>query len=240
MSVNILGVEFSPVTLRDATSLLDKMLKEHSELTRIIVTANSLMVMDAQEDPEFLSILQKADLLVPDGAGILWAAKKLGYFLPERVTGVALVDYILEKDDPPSVFLLGAKPGVADKAAERIVKYHSKVHVVGTHHGYFDAISEKKVVEMVSLSKADVILVGMGSPIQEKFLWRNRAYLGARIGMGVGGVIDLLAGETQRAPQVFQKAGLEWLYRLIRQPKRFKRDLALIRFMCQVLSSRKQ
>lgn len=192
------------------------------------------MVMRAQKDAEFKDILSRADLLVPDGVGIVWASRKLGRPLPETVTGVNLVKYLLDKKPSPSIFLLGAKPGVAERARDRLAEDMPWVRIAGVHHGYFDASDEAAVVQEVRASKCDVVLAGMGSPRQEKFLWRNRTGLGAKIGMGVGGVLDILSGATQLAPEGVRKAGLEWLYRLAREPGRIKADVALVGFVLSV------
>jgi N-acetylglucosaminyldiphosphoundecaprenol N-acetyl-beta-D-mannosaminyltransferase len=232
--IEILGVEFYPVTLDGAMQAVDWMLSRNDGRTRLVVTGNPLMTIAAQKDPEFMSILKSADLMVPDGVGILWAAQKLGKKLPERVDGVSLVYRILEMRPSPRVFLLGGKPGVPEKARSAVEKERPGVRFCGTHHGYFQADEEDKVVEAIADRKSDIILVGMGSPKQEKFIWRNRARLGAKVALGVGGVLDILSGKTQRAPESFQKAGLEWLFRLVREPKRLKADLALLEFVARV------
>jgi N-acetylglucosaminyldiphosphoundecaprenol N-acetyl-beta-D-mannosaminyltransferase len=231
-AVDIFGVEFYPVTRKSAERSLDWMLSRDDGLTRLVVTANPIMVMSALSDPEFMEILERADVLVPDGVGILWAAKKKGCPLPERVTGVDLTDYLIHRRPAPRLFLLGGKPGVAERAYRSIERDTPGARVCGTHHGYFD--DEAKVVKTVRSARADVVLVGMGSPRQEKFIWRHRTHLGAKVAIGVGGVLDILAGETKRAPALVQRMGLEWLYRLVREPKRLKADLKLMEFFLKV------
>lgn len=233
-AVNILGVEFYPVTKTSAERTLDWMLSRDDGRTRLVVTANPIMVMSALCDPEFMAILERADLLVPDGVGILWAARRIGRPLPERVTGADLTQYLLGRRPAPRLFLLGGKPGVAEKAYMSIEKKMPGARVCGTHHGYFDASEDACVVDAIRASRPDVVLVGMGSPRQEKFVWNNRARLGAKMAMGVGGVLDILAGEAKRAPYAVQKTGLEWLYRLIREPKRFRADVKLMEFFLKV------
>jgi len=232
--VDVLGIEFYPITLEGACQALDWMLSRADGRTRLTVTGNPIMVVTALRDPEFLDIMRNADLLVPDGVGIIWAAGKAGKRLPEKVTGVDLARYILRKKPSPGVFLLGGKPGVADRARERIEKEMPWVRISGTHHGYFAPSDEPAVVEEVRSSKAFVALVGMGSPRQEKFMWRNRADLGVRVGIGIGGVLDILAGAKDRAPEVVRKAGVEWLYRLLREPGRLKADIKLLEFALRV------
>jgi len=235
--VNILGVEFYPITFAGACRALDWMLSRDDGRMRLAVTANPLMVVTAGKDREFADILERADLLVPDGVGILWAARKLGSPLPERVTGVDLTRYLLSKKPGLRLFLLGGKPGVADRAKTRLLDEMPWVRVCGTHHGYFSSAEEDEVVDAVRASKAQVVLAGMGSPRQEKFLWRNRMRLGAKLGIGVGGVLDVLAGEKQLAPERLRNAGLEWLYRLVREPGRMKADLGLALFAAKVAAA---
>jgi N-acetylglucosaminyldiphosphoundecaprenol N-acetyl-beta-D-mannosaminyltransferase len=233
-SVNILGVQFYPVTKTGAFNALDWMLSRKDGRTRIVVTANPLMVMTAQRDTLFKDILDRADLLVPDGVGILWAARKLGKTLPERVTGVDLTQYLLHKKPAPRLYLLGGRSGIAERACRNIETEIPGAKICGTAHGYFGAGEEAAVVDAVRAARPDVVLVGMGSPRQEKFIWMNRERLGAKAAIGVGGVLDILAGESKRAPQAFQRAGLEWLYRLIMEPKRLRADLKLIEFFVKV------
>lgn len=233
-TVEILGVEFYPVTLNGACRALDWMLSRDDGKTRLTITGNPIMVMRARRDPEFNDILSRADLLVPDGVGIIWAARKMGRTLPEKVTGVDLAQYLLQKRPSPGIFLLGGKPGVAERARDRLAMDMPWVRIAGVHHGYFGVPDEPAVVEHVRASKAAVVLAGMGSPRQEKFLWRNRVNLGARLGIGVGGVLDVLSGDSPLAPAAVRKAGLEWFYRLLRQPGRLKADLALLEFALRV------
>ncbi|HHY44768.1 MAG TPA: WecB/TagA/CpsF family glycosyltransferase [Firmicutes bacterium] len=233
-SVNILGVEFYPVTKSGAFNSLDWMLSRDDRRTRIVVTANPIMVMTAQRDPLFMEILDRADLLVPDGVGILWAARKFGKALPERVTGVDLTHYLLHRKPSTRIYLLGGRPEVAERARRNVEKEIPGAKICGTAHGYFGPGEEPAVVDAVRAARPDVILVGMGSPRQEKFIWTHRKRLGAKVAIGVGGVLDILAGESKRAPEVFQKAGLEWLYRLVKEPKRLRADLKLIEFFFKV------
>lgn len=238
-NIDILGVEFYTVTLEGALRSLDWMLSRYDGKTRLVVTANPIMLVKAQKDPEFMDILRRADLLVPDGVGVLWAAKKLGGSLPERVTGGDLAQGILSRGGV-RVFFLGGKPGVPERAKENVEKEHPDAFVCGTHHGYFTEEHEAEVVGLIAESNPDVVFSCMGSPRQEKFLWKHRDCLGAKVGIGLGGILDVLAGETRRAPDIFQKRGLEWLYRLISQPRRLKDDLKLLEFVFKVRSAQKR
>jgi len=229
-----MGVEFYPITLQGAVCALDWMLTREDGCTRLVVTANPIMVMTAQKDPEFMQILHNAHLIVPDGVGILWAARKKGIELPERVTGVDLACELLNKRPSPKFFFLGGKPGVADRAAENVVQSTPGVRVCGTHHGYFKPEEEEEVVRTIAKSKPDVLFCAMGSPKQEKFIWNHRNQLRAKVGIGLGGVLDILAGNRKRAPEYIQKSGLEWLYRLVLEPSRIKDDIALLEFAARI------
>lgn len=229
-----MGVEFYPVTLQGAVCALEWMLTREDGCTRLVVTANPIMVMTAQKDQEFMEILDNAHLIVPDGVGILWAARKKGLELPERVTGVDIAYKLLNKRPSPRFFFLGGKPGVADRAARNVIQALPGVEICGTHHGYFKPEDEEKAVKAIARARPDVLFCAMGSPRQEKFIWNNRNQLKAKVGIGLGGVLDILAGDRKRAPEYIQTSGLEWLYRLILEPSRIKDDIALLEFAVRI------
>lgn len=233
-SINILGVEFYPITMSGALNAIDWMLEQQDGITRLVVTANPIMVCQALRDGEFRKILNEADLVTPDGSGILWAARKLGGQLPERVTGADLALELMRRRPEAGYFFLGGRPGVAEEAAERARKENPRVRILGTHHGYFAPAEEKAVVTRVRESGARVLFVCTGSPAQEKFLWRNARDLGARVGIGLGGFLDVLSGRIPRAPARLREMGLEWLYRLFREPARLRKDLLLLEFALRV------
>ena len=231
----VLGVEFYPLTLSGALNAIDWMLERDDGITRLVVTANPIMLCQALKDAEFRKILEDADLITPDGQGILWAAKKVGGSLPERVTGIDLARCLFLNRPDAGYFLLGGKPGIAEAAAERARRENPAVKILGTHHGYFRREEEEQVVSTVKASGARILFVSMGSPAQEKFIARNSRRLGARVGIGLGGVLDVLAGKVPRAPGWCQRMGIEWLYRLVREPRRLPKDLLLLEFVLRVL-----
>ncbi len=232
--LDILGVEFYSVTLSGAGKAIEWMLSRDDGVTRVVVTANPLMVMNAQKDPEFMEVLNGADLITPDGVGIVWAARRLAKVSLQRVTGIDIVQKLFLRKTPLKVFLLGGKPNVAKAAKAAIELNYPMVEVVGTQHGFFDAGQESQIAAAVKGCSPDLLLVGMGSPKQEKFIWSNRTHLGAKVAIGVGGVFDVLSGNVARAPSVFQRLGLEWFYRLVREPSRLKADVALVDFAIRV------
>lgn len=202
-----------------------------------VCTVNPEFIMVAQDDPIFFKILNRADLCLPDGAGLVWATKYLGQPVPERVTGSDGVPLIAQYAAKYGwkLFFLGAGAGIADKAANILREQHPDLEIVGTYGGSPAGFEEEGIVSMVNHSGADILFVAYGAPEQDKWIARNLPRLNVKMAMGVGGAFDFIAGEIPRAPLWMQNSGLEWLYRLIRQPWRFKRMLRLPRFVIAVL-----
>lgn len=218
-----------------------------SRPTAIAVSFNPELVMRGQRDPAVAEVLCAADLCFPDGVGAVWAATRQGARRwtgavglaggsPERVPGIELAERVLElaAEHGVSVYFLGAKPGVAEEAARRQQERLPGLRVVGTHHGYFTREAECEIVEAVRASGAQVLLVAMGAPRQELFLYQHRDRLGAQVGLGIGGSFDVWAGLVKRAPEWAQRAKVEWLYRLVSDPRRIRRQTALPRYVWQV------
>lgn len=202
----------------------------------LVATANAEMIMLAQDDKGLAHVLNNADLVVPDGAGVLWAGDTLGKKFPERVTGADLSARLLieaQKNDWP-VYFLGGAPGVCQKAAQCFMKDHGAFNLVGAHDGYFDKDEEQRIIQAIRERGTRLLLVGMGVPKQEKWLYEHREELGNLVAMGIGGVFDVMAGNLPRAPMWMQQHRLEWLYRLYLQPSRIGRMVALPRFMMAV------
>jgi len=219
-----------------------------------IVTPDTLAVLRARKDPEYHDILKSADLVTPDGAGILWAATTLNYPLPERVTGIDMIHNIcrLAAEKGYSLYLLGSYPGVASEAASNLTKKYPGIKIAGTHHGYFgsedsqnyeDAKNgnndknkeEQEIIAEIKENRPDILLVGMGVPKQEKWIDKNLNSLNVPVCMGVGGSFDVLSGRIPRAPLWMQRHGMEWIYRSIKQPTRAFRVLALFYFIWLVI-----
>lgn len=209
---------------------------------RQVVTLNPEMIMAAQESAELREALATSALVVPDGIGVVWASRVLGTPLPERVAGIDLAAALLEvaAREGRKVFFLGGKPGVAEEAAERLCRRCPGLRVAGVHHGYFTEAENDRVVEVIAGASPDLLLVGLGAPKQELWIRRHRDRLGAHVAIGVGGALDVFAGRVRRAPQGWQRLGLEWAYRLIQEPRRYRRMLALPRFAAAVLWDRWQ
>lgn len=236
--INIHGVMMDNVTMDEALGFVVERL-DGPGIAKIY-TPNSEIMMQAQRDPALKDILNQADLLIADGAGVVLASRILRRPLKEKVSGIDLVKRILEntRTRPTSFFILGAKPGVAEKAAINIISDYPKAEIKGWHHGYFQPEEEDAVIKKINDSGAEILLVGLGAPKQEKWIHRNASRLNCKVAMGVGGSIDVLAGTAELAPEFMRKAGLEWLFRLYKEPRRFRRMLDLPRFM--LLSVRKR
>jgi len=204
--------------------------------TRHVCTVNPEFIMIAQHDPIFFAILQRAAICVPDGVGLLWASRYLGAPLPERVTGSDGVPYIAlhAAERGWRLFLLGAAPGVADRVAAILQERFPGLIVAGAHSGSPAAGEEDRIVDLINESAADILFVAYGAPEQDKWIARNLPRLQVSMAMGVGGSLDFIAGVIPRAPQWMQDRGLEWLYRLLRQPWRWRRMLRLPRFVMAV------
>lgn len=231
--LEILGLPLDPVGMEEALERIQGFLGE--EGTHQVVTLNPEIVVRAQEDEALRRAILEAELVTPDGVGILWAAKRLlGRELKERVTGVDLTLALFRRFPGLRVYLLGGRPGVAERAAEEAQRLGAQV--VGAHHGYFR--EEGPVVEEIRQKGPDLLLVGMGER-QEAFIHRHKARLGARVAMGVGGTLDVLAGEARRPPLWAQRLGVEWLLRVGLDPKRWRRAPRLFRFAYMVLRERR-
>ena len=236
MRTDILGVAFDNTTMDEAVGRAMSLLEQ--EGPHLVVTPNPEIVRLAQSDREFAGLIAGADLVLPDGVGILYAAKILGRPLKARVPGVdfasALMDAMAKAGK--RLFLLGAKPGVAEEAARRLAGQHPGLIVCGTHDGYFQ--EDAPVVQAIRAARADVVFVCLGAPKQEKWAAAHGADTGARLFVGLGGSLDVFAGQVERAPEGWQKLGLEWLYRTIRQPARLKRVAKLPLFLCSAVGAR--
>ncbi|HHY78036.1 MAG TPA: WecB/TagA/CpsF family glycosyltransferase [Clostridiales bacterium] len=230
-TVEIVGVNIDKVTFKEAEKICNDFLQQ-DEL-KMVFTPNSELLVDAVKDPSFAHVLNNGDLVVPDGIGVVLASRFYEAPLKERVAGCDLMNSLLEMayTQERSIYFLGGRPGVAEEAVHNLKQKYPGIKVAGYHHGYFDQDEEKKIIEEIIESKPDIIFVALGAPKQEKWIWDNKDKLPAKIAMGVGGSLDVLAGRVKRAPEFFRKAGLEWFYRLIKEPKRFFRMMKLPKFV---------
>jgi N-acetylglucosaminyldiphosphoundecaprenol N-acetyl-beta-D-mannosaminyltransferase len=235
----ILGIPLDPVTFEGMLDQIGAWIKQKDRLYQIC-TASPEFVMIAQDDPGFKRVLRESDLCVADGVGLLFASRYLGTRLPERVTGSDGVPLIAERAAREGwrLFLLGAAPGVAEKAATILTQKNPGLQIVGTYAGSPDPTEEDTIIHLVNSSGAQILLVAYGAPRQDIWIARNRERLNVQVAMGVGGTFDFIAGIVPRAPRWMRRVALEWLYRLYKQPWRWRRMLRLPRFVWVVLRSR--
>ena len=206
-----------------------------------IITLNAEIVYQARNDNELLDIINRADLVTPDGIGVVWAGKRLGYAFNERVTGIDLLQRIGANaaEQGWSIYFLGAAPAVAERAAEKLCSQFPGLHVLGVRDGYFTAEQLPEIVADIQALSPDFLFVALGAPKQDFFIDQYRDQLGARVLIGVGGSFDVIAGDKKRAPKWMIRWHLEWLYRLLAEPQRWRRQLALPKFIWAVLRQRR-
>lgn len=232
--VKILSVEVDAVTMVQAVERVANLIDAGKP--SIVATANAEMLLRATHDAELKTILNAASLVVPDGAGTVWAARHLGKHMPERVAGADLVSELMKVAPAKSwkFFLFGSAPGIADKAKAKAESLCPGIKIVGTRNGYFTAADEPDIIEQIKSARPDILLAALGVPKQEKWLAAHINELNVPVSIGVGGTLDVMAGTVKRAPLWMQRAGLEWLFRAMLQPSRAGRLLALPKFVLKV------
>jgi N-acetylglucosaminyldiphosphoundecaprenol N-acetyl-beta-D-mannosaminyltransferase len=230
----ILGVPVDALTEGEAVDWVAQAIADGRP--RLVISVNPERIMHAGRDPAFAAVLRRADLALADGAGVLWAARRLGHPLPGRVAGVDFVKALAARGavDGWRFFLLGGAPGVAEAAGRALREAYPGFNLAGTEAGSPDAASDAMTTEAVRASEAQVLLLAYGAASEEAWLARNLERSGAIIGLGVGGAFDFISGRTRRAPAWMRERGLEWLHRLSQEPWRWRRMLALPRFVIRV------
>lgn len=231
-SVSILGVRIDRVAWDDLLDAIVRWTEQGG--THRIATVNTEYIMAARHDPQFAAILRRTDLNVPDSVGVLWAARWLGHPLRERITGSDGIYRIAERCARRRLrlYLFGARPGIAERVADVLIARYPELTVCGTHPGLADAHivdgpENQAVAERIRLCQADVLLIAYPQIPQEKWLTCNQVQTGVPVAMGVGAAFDFVAGAQRRAPRWLRRLGLEWFYRLVRQPWRWRRMLVL-------------
>ena len=233
MKTDIFGVLFDNYTIDEAVQKAVSSLEEDKPF--VIATPNPEIVDVARKDSEYKAILNSSDIVTPDGIGIVYASKFLNGNIKERAAGFDIVCGIISELDKcsGSVFLFGSKPGVAESAANNLLKKYENLKIAGCRNGYFKDDSE--IISAIQESKPDLLLVCLGAPKQEKWISKNKYILNAKIIIGAGGTLDVLAGNVKRAPEIYIKLGLEWLYRLLKEPRRIGRMIKLPLFLLDVI-----
>ncbi|MGE1114277.1 WecB/TagA/CpsF family glycosyltransferase [Priestia megaterium] len=233
MKENILGIDVCSDTYDElAVKLLQDIDKGRKSF---IVAINPEKIMKAQEDRELKSLLNQATYQIPDGIGVILASKLKKGRIRERVTGIDMMLKLCKEatNNGKRIFLYGAKPGIADEAKAKLEEMFPGILIVGTLNGYEK--NEEVIERTINDSGAEIVFVALGSPAQENWIITHKEKLNPSVYQGVGGSFDVISGRLNRAPAVFQKFGLEWLYRLLKEPWRWKRQLELPRFLLRVL-----
>ncbi|MBC7765863.1 MAG: WecB/TagA/CpsF family glycosyltransferase [Hyphomonadaceae bacterium] len=238
--IEILGVGIDRVNLLEAQARCLGFL--NGQTAQMVFTPNAEMIMVAKENKAFHKILNEGDLVIADGIGVVYASHFVGKPLTERVAGIDVASLLLEQlaqTDYTFYFLGGAK-GVAQKAKKKLEQKHPGIKIVGCHDGYFDEVEQQNIITEISEKKPDVVFVCLGMIRQETWIYEIGRHLPVKILMGIGGSLDGFAGTVKRAPKIFIRCNLEWAYRLLKQPTRFMRMLALPKFAWTVMVNRKK
>lgn len=237
MRIDVLGVGFDNITMEQAVA--EGLRLSKTEGAHMVVTPNPEIVELCREDPALRDLVNGADLVLADGIGILYGAKLLGTPLRQRLPGIEFAQALMAAlaENGGKLFLLGAKPGVAEEAARRLCAAYPGLQIVGTHDGYFT--DDAPVTEAIRESGAEVVFVCLGAPKQEKWIAAHGAETGAHLLVGLGGCLDVFSGNVKRAPVAFQKLGLEWLHRLLKDPRRIGRMMKLPLFMAHVAGEKR-
>lgn len=237
--ISIMGVNFSKVTMDEAIDITFNNFFNQDKM-KMIFTPNPEFLLRIKDDNEFLKILNEGDMVLPDGIGIIYASKILGKSIKSRVGGCDFTEEVIKRgaSQNKKVYILGGKPKVAEKAANNLMKKYKGIQIVGYHDGYFNGKEEIKIVEEISKLSPDYLIVSLGCPKQEKFIYKYRDKLNVKVAIGNGGAIDIYAETVERAPIFYQKIGMEWFYRLVKEPKRIKRIIKLPIFIFDVIKEK--
>jgi N-acetylglucosaminyldiphosphoundecaprenol N-acetyl-beta-D-mannosaminyltransferase len=236
--VNLLDINVNALSMELAVARIESFIR--SREPHMVVTSDASAIVRSQSDEQLHDIINTADLVTPDGIGVIWSARLLDLPLYERVSGVdlALALCSLCREKGYSLFLVGAAPGVADEAADKLKERFPGLRIAGTRHGFFTTEEEPEIVRLIREARPDILLVALGIPRQEKWIKRHLQELQVPVCIGVGGSLDVYAGRVPRAPEWVQRLGMEWLYRTARDPRRLGRMLLLPRLIFLTLQRR--
>jgi N-acetylglucosaminyldiphosphoundecaprenol N-acetyl-beta-D-mannosaminyltransferase len=234
-TVTLFGIPVSKMNMEQTVRYLTEAV--HERRPHHVVTANPIMVMTGMEDPDFMAMLRGADMVVPDGAGLVWAASRLGKPVAERIAGYDLVQELFRVGNAEGwrVYFVGATQDVVEAAKANVEKRYPGLRIVGCRNGYFGEDEDDRVVDEIVAAAPDLLLVGRSTYTQDPWIAKYRDRLRVPVMIGVGGSFDVMSGRLKRAPLWMQRLKLEWLYRLIQEPMRWRRMLVLPRFAVKVL-----
>lgn len=245
--LSIMGVRIDNLSMSEVLKIAEEKIDKNEQY--IIYTPNTEFIMMCQKDEEFFNLMNKSDINIPDGIGLIYAGKIKKHSLKEKVGGYDLSVNLLKmaNDKGLKLYAVGGKPGVAEAAMKNIREKYPGIKIVGTQHGYFKGThlgkngheEELAVIEDINKHQPHILFVGFGAKKQEQWIEYNKNLINANIIIGNGGTLDGLAGIVKRAPDIFIKLGLEWLYRLMKEPKRIKRQIVLPVFMLKIIFGNK-
>lgn len=236
-TVSILGIEFSKLTRAETINLIAYNIENNENKTYHIITANPEIAIQIQEDEELKKISNEADLITPDGIGIVWASRLQRNHIKERVTGYDLLLESLKLGNEKgwSFYFLGSDEEVSKKMVKYVEENFSNVKILGRHNGYFSKEEEYKIIEVVQTLRPDILIVALGSPITDKLIHKHKEKITAKVTFGVGGSMDVITGKVKSTPNIWKKLNLEWLYRRIIMPSRKERQKKLKVFAYRAL-----
>ena len=238
-TASILGCKVHLVNMAEAMQIVEQMIEDDQNANQV-VTLNAEIIYQTKKEIKLQNIINQANLVTADGIGTVWAARTLGYPQKERVSGIDLIHElcIMGATRGWKIYLLGAAPGVAEEAGQKLERSYPGLKVCGSWHGYFSLQDENEIIADINSKSPDILFVALGAPKQEYWINQKRDTLKVPVCMGVGGSFDVIAGIKKRAPKVFIALNLEWLYRLLTEPSRWKRQLALPAFVLAVLKQK--
>lgn len=236
--IDLLGVPIDRISMDSVISEIRGFISRGE--SRMIITADASAVVIAHDDADFMKIINEADIVTPDGTGILLASRILKLGIEQKVSGVDLARRLCELSGKEgfSIYFWGAAPGIVDEAVSNMKQAYPDINIAGSRHGFFKKYEEEAIVNEIASSGTNVLFVAMGIPLQEKIIKRNLAKTGVNVAIGVGGTLDVFSGRIERAPIWMQNNGLEWLHRLWKNPKKISKVALLPRFMFMVIAKK--
>jgi N-acetylglucosaminyldiphosphoundecaprenol N-acetyl-beta-D-mannosaminyltransferase len=234
----ILGSKVAKLTMSGAVHHLEECI--NSKKSTHVITLNPIILMQSLQDDKLADAISDAPFIIADGTGIVWASQYLGNPVPERIAGYDLLHELLRVGNKNkwSVYLLGANDEIVKLASNKVKEMYSDIQIVGVHHGYFDENEDQNIINKVKQSDPQILFVARSIDKQEKWISKYKKQLNIPIMMGVGGSFDVLSGRLKRAPIIYQKLRLEWFYRLIQEPWRYKRMLAIPKFIIKIMKEK--
>lgn len=236
MQIKLLGAKIDNLNMKETVNKVASLIGKGNR-SNIVVTLNPEYLYRAQSEPQLMELVNEADLVTPDGAGIVWACKIAGTPVTERVTGIDLMLNLMPVAEKEGwgIYLMGSAPGVAEEAAQNLRGQYPALKIVGTQNGYFSESEQAEIVAKIKAAKPHLLFVALGMPRQELWIQKYKNEMSVPVSMGIGGSLDVIAGRVERVAPWLQRLNLEWLGRLIKEPQRWKRQMVLPKFAWLVI-----